>query len=289
MKEGAAVFRVRFAVLQAAILAHYIQLPRTAQMDYHPDSVDLALMEECRATADVPADQTVTQEDFARIVPALAARWEQERKKELTEAVIARLPERPPDGVDVLGLGIAIFPCTHCKFAEHSQSPQTRDVFELRIGYYPCSHCKFPRHSQSRPHAFYRYPAILGHPCMRLKDNYGFDSTHNKNMEVYPTLTTMRPMEPEEAENDQRWFPFALSPVDLDATVRFLWVIMQAMRLDPSRTTGEELQASPARLRCLWCHSVRTRYASERNGVMPPAGMSNIYSWEAAVRVTAPP
>ncbi|KAI0753847.1 hypothetical protein C8Q74DRAFT_1393285, partial [Fomes fomentarius] len=112
VKECTGVFRPRFAALQAAILAHYVQLPRTAHMDYHPDSVDLALMDECRAIADVPADQTVTQEDFARVVPELAARWEQERKKELTEAVIARLPKPPPDDVDILGLGIAIFECS---------------------------------------------------------------------------------------------------------------------------------------------------------------------------------
>ncbi|KAI0753841.1 hypothetical protein C8Q74DRAFT_1222369 [Fomes fomentarius] len=203
VKERTGVFCPRFAALQAAILAHYVQLPRTAHMDYHPDSVDLALMDECRAIADVPADQTVTQEDFARVVPELAARWEQERKKELTEAVIARLPKPPPDDVDILGLSIAIFPCTGCKFA---------------------------RHSQSRPH---RYPAILGHPCAHARyHSSDFETAHNKDMEPYPTLATMRSTE--EVEHDQRWYPFTLSLRDLDATILYLSQIMCVMGLDPS-------------------------------------------------------
>ncbi|KAI0753865.1 hypothetical protein C8Q74DRAFT_1373784 [Fomes fomentarius] len=242
VKESAAVFRPRFAALQAAILAHYIQLPRAAQMDHHPDSVDLALMDECRAIADVPADQTVTQEDFARIVPELAVRWEQERKKELTEAVIACLPVPPPDDVDVLGLGIAIFPCMRCPFA---------------------------RQSKSRPHAFYRYPAILSHPCahaprVHARWYHEFERTHNKNMEVYTTLATIPPTPPRGAEwhDGRRWHPFAFpfSPYKLGSTIDALSQIMRAMGLDPSRTTEEELQASPVRL-----------------------SMSKIYSWEAAL------
>ncbi len=246
VKECAAVFRPRFAALQAAILAHYVQLPRTAQMDYHPDSVDLPLMGECRAIADVPADQAVTQEDFARIVPELAARWEQERKKELTEAVIAHLPAPPPDGVDVLGLGIAIFPCSECTFADHIES---------------------------RRDAFYRYPAILSHPCAHARD-HGFEETHNKNMKVYPTLAA------------SRWYPFAFSPYHLGSTIRYLSQVMRTMGLDPSRTTEEELQASPAQLRCRECQSDRARYV-ERNKI-PPYGMSKIHSWEAAMRATTP-
>ncbi len=231
-------------------------------MDHHPNSVDLALIGECRAIADVPADQIVTQEDFARIVPELAARWEQERKKKLAEAVIACLPAPPPDGVDVLGLGIAIFPCTRCRFAQHIES---------------------------RPHAFYRYPAILSHPCSHTRWYCDFERRYNKNMEVYPTLATIPPtLRREEVVWDDRcrWYPFAFSSYNLNSTICYLSQIMCAMGLDPSRTTVEELQASPVRLRCRKCQSARARYV-ERNEV-PPPGMSKIYSWEAAVRVPAP-
>ncbi|KAI0753833.1 hypothetical protein C8Q74DRAFT_343132 [Fomes fomentarius] len=249
VQDCTAVFRPRFAALQAAIIAHYIQLPRTAQMDYHPNSVDLALMDECRAIADVPADKTVTQEDFAALVPELSARWEQERKKELTETFIAHLPAPPPDDVDVLGLGVAIFPCTRCKdvrkdsFMSDSPSPQ----------YY----------------AFYRYPVVLSHPCTHY--GYDFKETHNKDLEVYPTLAAMRPTE----EADATWYPFSLSRLcderDLKTTMTYLLDIMDAMGLDPSRTTKEELEACPARLRCTWCESSRARYYAERNETPPLA------------------
>ncbi|KAI0753868.1 hypothetical protein C8Q74DRAFT_344960 [Fomes fomentarius] len=254
VRESAGVFRPRFAALQAAILAHYIQIPRNATMDCHPDSVDLALMDECRVIADVPEDQTITQEDFARVVPELAARWEQERKKELIEAVVSRLPVPPPDDVDVLGLSIAIFPCTDCKFA---------------------------RHSRSRPDAFYRYPAILGHPCAHARyHSSDFETAHNKDMEPYPTLATIRSTE--EVEHDQRWYPFTLSAArDLDDTIHYLSEILCVMGLDPWRTTEEDLQASPARLRCILCQSYRERHVQCME--VPPPHLSRTYSWEAAL------
>ncbi|KAI0753869.1 hypothetical protein C8Q74DRAFT_345030 [Fomes fomentarius] len=249
VKESAGVLRPRFAALQAAILAHYIQLPRTARMDCHPDSVDLALMDECRAIADVPADQTVTQEDFARLVPELAARWEQERKKELTEAVIAHLRAPPPDDVDVLGLGIALFACMHCKLA---------------------------RDSDSRLPALYRYPAILGHTCAHaaLEIVYDFEKRHNKDMEVYPTLAAMPSTE--QAGRYRWWYPFTFSRRGLETTMYHLSYIMVAMGLDPSRTTQGELDACPARLGCRRCEKTRI----ERNEV---PRFSKTYSWEAAL------
>ncbi|KAI0753822.1 hypothetical protein C8Q74DRAFT_1340503 [Fomes fomentarius] len=251
VQECTAVFRPRFAALQAAILAHYIQLPRTAQMDYHPESADLALMDECRAIADVPVDQTVAQEDFARIVPQLAARWEQERKKELTEAVIAHLSAPPPDDVDVLGLGIALFACRVCRFYR----------------------------SRPRGTVFYRYPAVLGHPCAH-HPGYDSEKTHNKDMEVYLTLAVMHPTE--EREDNERWYPFSLSQFDIRTSTHYLRNIMETMGLDPSRTTTEELQACSARLRCTWCESDTTGSAACKPG--SSTGMVNVYSWEAALK-----
>ncbi|KAI0753844.1 hypothetical protein C8Q74DRAFT_1393272 [Fomes fomentarius] len=221
VKECTGVFCPRFAALQAAILAHYVQLPRTAHMDYHPDSVDLALMDECRAIADVPADQTVTQEDFARVVPELAARWEQERKKELTEAVIARLPKPPPDDVDILGLGIAIFECRFCELAD----PHGR-VHSIAIPQY----LAIPAHIQS-PNAISkkgttRTCKLIQHSLRRLQQGRG--AIHCGIPGRY-----------------------------LGTTLRYLSEIMHAMGLDPLRTTQEELDTCPARLGCRPCEKTR--------------------------------
>ncbi|KAI0753824.1 hypothetical protein C8Q74DRAFT_1393233 [Fomes fomentarius] len=217
VRQSSARALPRFAALQAAILAHYIQLPRTAQMDYHPNSVDLALMDQCRAIADVPTEKRVTQEDFAALVPELSARWERERKKELTEVVIAHLPALPPDNVDVLGLGIAIFPCTRCKGSRRYNRYESRTL--------------------APQYALYRYPAVLGHPCTHY--GYHFKETHNKDMEVYSTLATMHSTE--EADGSPPRYPFSLSRLcaqsDLKATMTCLLKIMDAMGLDPSRTT----------------------------------------------------
>lgn len=92
------MLRPRFLNLEQALLAHYVQLPRVASMDCRPEYVDLALMEECKTMADVPADQTVTREDFACIVPTLAAPWEQERKDKLLAALSKCIP---PVAIDV--------------------------------------------------------------------------------------------------------------------------------------------------------------------------------------------
>ncbi|KAI0753828.1 hypothetical protein C8Q74DRAFT_1222360 [Fomes fomentarius] len=258
VQECTAVFRTRFAALQAAILAHYIQLPRTAPMDYHPNHVDLAFMEECRAIADVPTDKSVTQEDFAPLIPELGARWERECKKGLTEAVIAHLPAPLPDDVDVLGLGISVFACMRCTLARARHSP--------------------------RPHAFYRYPAVLGHPCTHYFSSKNAD---NENMEVYPTLVTMRPTE--EVKGNR--YPFSVSQVDLGSTMLSLRNIMETMGLDPLRTTAEELQACSARLRCRWCEVETARRSDHDIGCVSSSSSSErsrtviatIYSWEAAL------
>ncbi len=97
-----------------------------------------------------------------------------ECKKELTEAVIAHLAAPPPDDVDVLSLGIAISPCTRCKDVRKNSFMSATP-------------------SLSQYHAFYRYPAVLGHPCNH--DAYNFNETHNKDLEVYPTLSAMDPTE----------------------------------------------------------------------------------------------
>ncbi|KAI0753863.1 hypothetical protein C8Q74DRAFT_1307684 [Fomes fomentarius] len=213
-------------------------------MDYHPHGVDIALMDECRAIADVPADQNVTQEDFARLVPELVARWEQERKKELTEAVMAHLPAPPPDDVDVLGLGIALFECRNCPLAR-----------------------------PSRWRAFCRYPAILGHPCAHKKPEYSFEKRYNKDMQVYPTVAATTPTG---QGRYTLWYPFSFPVRDLGTTLRYLSEIMHAMGLDPLRTTQEELDACPARLGCRRCEKTRI----ERNEV---PRFSETYSWEAAL------
>ena len=54
--EREAVLTVRFQALKAAVEAHYVSLPKTADMDHRPQAIDFAFTNECRALLDVPID-----------------------------------------------------------------------------------------------------------------------------------------------------------------------------------------------------------------------------------------
>ncbi|KAI0794317.1 hypothetical protein C8Q74DRAFT_569448 [Fomes fomentarius] len=245
-KEHCDVLRLRLAALDAAILAHYVKLPRAAHMDVRPDVVDLALTDEGRALADAPNHVIVTQEEFARVIPNLCARWEQERREEATEALREHLGALPDD-VDPLGLAVAIFPCTHCL--------------------------------SDRNFAFYRYPTILSHPCAHERD-LAYKSSHDCTADLYQ-ITAARSSRKIWPGGYPRLFPFSFSHVCgthtflrsvFDRTSK----IIEALGFDPKRTTAQELQACTVRLVCTRC------MAQERNadGTAEP---TVTYAWEAAL------
>lgn len=218
-------------------------------MDFRPDVVDLALTDEGRALADAPNNVTVTQEDFARLVPDLCARWEQERREEVTEALREHLGALPD--VDPLGLAVAIFPCTNC-----------------------LSDTNF---------AFYRYPTVFSHPCSHERDP-DYVSSHDRTAEVYQitATTSLRETWP---GGYPRLFPFSFSHMCgthpfLRSVFHRTSKIIEALGFDPKRTTAQELQACTARLVCMRCMT------QERNadGTVEP---TVTYAWEAAVRVSA--
>lgn len=256
------MLRPRFLNLEQALLAHYVQLPRVASMDCRPEYVDLALMEECKAMADVPADQTVTREDFACIVPTLAARWEQERKDELLAALSKCIPPVAID-VDPLYLACAIFPCTHCS---------SRNVFP-----------------------FFHYPAVLAHQCAHSRhgmdlwldpDDFdieydGDDARFVQAADVYKMAAITPDPDPDRFYPAKR-IPFALKNMlnrdsALARAVRNLRNILKALGLDPACATVAELRECKARVQCVHCQ----RFQAEGLG----DDGNKVYTWEAAVSV----
>ncbi|KAI0714181.1 hypothetical protein C8T65DRAFT_694919 [Cerioporus squamosus] len=53
------IWRERLHKLEAAIIEHYVELPRTPEMDYRPAYIEFALLKDCRALVDAPHSQSV--------------------------------------------------------------------------------------------------------------------------------------------------------------------------------------------------------------------------------------
>ncbi|OJT02474.1 hypothetical protein TRAPUB_7041 [Trametes pubescens] len=102
--------RARFGLVEDALRAHYVTLPRRAYMDCRPQYIDLAFMPECRALLDVPVTETVTAEQVATVIPVLATRWQTEWKTRFTDYIRPYLGDIAPDA-DPLELAIASFGC----------------------------------------------------------------------------------------------------------------------------------------------------------------------------------
>ncbi|KAI0730868.1 hypothetical protein C8Q76DRAFT_716480 [Earliella scabrosa] len=245
-KERTDILHARFASLEAALRAHCVHLPRTAHMDGRPETVDIVLMPQCRALADAPNDRSVTQDDFAALVPTLVTRWMEERRQQFATALrkeCEALELVVPSDVDVLDLAIAILPCTRCW-------------------------------SRDAPFAFYRYPTVLSHSCARALRN--FYKNYERQSDLYRTAVVIRARE---EGFDSTCCPFKFENMcevaGLRRVLRFMTHIVKALGLDPARATAAELEACRTRLRCGYC----VRYQSESK---PLAA----YMWEAALRHT---
>ncbi|KAI0794311.1 hypothetical protein C8Q74DRAFT_1445734 [Fomes fomentarius] len=113
-KELDEVMKIRATELEAAIVAHYVQLPRSFIMDCRPRAVDLAQEPEIRALGEAPPTDNVTRETFADVLSSVVPRWENRQKAELTEMVWPYLGiKRIPQGIDPLDLAISVFFCDH--------------------------------------------------------------------------------------------------------------------------------------------------------------------------------
>ncbi|KAI0794313.1 hypothetical protein C8Q74DRAFT_1247931 [Fomes fomentarius] len=217
-KELDEVMKIRATELEAAIVAHYVQLPRSFRMDCRPRAVDLAQEPEIRALGEAPTTDNVTRETFADVLSSVVPRWEQKQKAALTKIIRPHLGiKRIPRSIDPLDLAIAVF---------HPE---------------PDSHIP-----DDRSHML-RFPDLLGRDCMRheLRDGCAVNSkdrwahwTRTRSSQLPFNLGNFRYRRP------------------LSAGVKWMRNIVTALGLDPNRATFAELQACDARVRCLQCEKL---------------------------------
>ncbi|EIW59896.1 uncharacterized protein TRAVEDRAFT_71787 [Trametes versicolor FP-101664 SS1] len=233
--------RARFEALEEAIATHYVTFPRTPPMDYRPQYIDFAFTSQCRAIADLPASETVTADHFAAIVPALAQKWDEDRKRQLTEYILPHLGDIAAD-VDPLELAIACFTIG---------GPNILSCF---------GHIRTMR-----------YPAILKHHCFTGKDcfrttiataaEYFEDDLYTRSVK---TMDSGREWEARMRERS----PTALSVVRVPFHIRGLARakgardvvnrmrrIVAAVGLDPARATIRDLERCGVWLRCVVCET----------------------------------
>ena len=243
-EEHETVLRPRFFELEAAVASHYVQLPKTESMDLRPHFIDFALMPECRALIDVPADELVTAADLSAMIPELGAQWMAARKEEICAAL-------------------------------EQQLGQTQDnIFELATAAFFCTgDCS---------RALLRYPEILAHGCTRKTRKSVARKVFDQDRDEYAFAASMHKTDDSVKQRtwDSRWdgtcAPFSLACVTKDEkavtkATRALRAIVAAMGLDPDRATLAELQACEKRLLCLTC---------KRKG---GDNAKYAYGWEAAV------
>lgn len=247
-EERKPVLAARFRALDVAICDHYTQIPRAAHMEYRPRSIDFAFTKKCKSLLNSPTARAVTTADFAPLVPALAAAWEDNLTEKLAGILRNVLPFAVPADVDVFTLAVAFFGC-QCSVEQGIAGNNRVDPLDAM-----------------------RYPAILGHCCLR---NYNLidDLPHS---DAYSQAAMEVPIEWQEMHNmshDQQ-APSSVTNVSFTLdVVREACAVVSALGLDPERATIEELrQCDAIRLRCVKCTD---------GGAGD--GKVRAYTWEAAV------
>ncbi|KAI0794324.1 hypothetical protein C8Q74DRAFT_569919 [Fomes fomentarius] len=215
-KELDEVMKIRATELEAAIVAQYVQLPRSFIMDCRPRAVDLAQEPEIRALREAPTTDNVTRETFADVLPSIIARWEKKQKAELRKIIRPHLGiKRIPRSIDPLDLAIAVFYSRH-----HIRDDRSNML---------------------------RFPDLLGRDCMRHELGYGPAAQEpNSNDPWAYWIFNFRPDVPFDLGIFQ-------SRRALSVGVKWMRNIVTALGLDPSRATFAELQGCDARVRCLEC------------------------------------
>lgn len=251
-EEYRAVLRPRMVALEAAIVAHCVQLPRTPEMDIRPKPIDFAFMPECRAILDLPRPEVVTPDHFAPIIPWLVQTWNVAVTEQLTSYVRRHIGYIPAD-VDPLKLAVAVFACPG-----HTRSHKGSRTNFRRVS---------PMH----------YPSVFGHACFRFErtvlpgaeeDDYSRSITRVDFS--YDELAELG------KEKTQRNVPFDPSTLEdgpaAGTAIQRMRGIVSALGLDPARATVDDVKSCAGWLRCVRCRRAhkRMRYVY-------------MYDWVAAV------
>ncbi|KAH9851951.1 hypothetical protein C2E23DRAFT_732003 [Lenzites betulinus] len=236
--------RRRFRALGEALQTHCVKLPRNATMDCRPQCIDLALMPECRAIIDVPTSNNINVKTFAKVVPALVEKWNENVKGELRELIRPHLGHISPD-LEPLTLAIAT-------------------VLHYAGEHVPAG-----------------WPTVLAHkctdacptPCVRSEDPESDDVDHQ---DAYTRAAKTRhwtwnkiPMgEPGylELEGKTHRVPFnpsaLASPAEFRTRVERMRNIVAAVGLNPAQATVEDMDHPDVPwLRCASCEAAKPRDA----------------------------
>ncbi len=208
--------KIRATELEAAIIAHYVQLPRSFRMDCRPRAVDLAQEPEIRALGEAPTTDNVTRDTFADVLSSIVPRWEKKQKAELREMIWPHLRiKRIPQGIDPLDLAITIF-------------YWGLDVPDRRS---PVLH----------------FPDVLARDCMRHNPPFVFPNKEPPQDDRWAKIARR----PSEVPFNLSNFKFRTPGIHVG--VERMRDIVTVLGLDPNRATYDELQRCDARVRCLDC------------------------------------
>lgn len=211
------IWRERLLELEAAIVAHYVKLPRTAEMDLRPAYIEFAIEQGCRALVDAPRALTVTRDDFLKILPRSAERLTARLKAQFEALLVKHLRLVPGAVDDPLELAVATWVCGLCK----SATPM-------------------------------RFSAMLAHPCA-----YAPRTPQTNDAYVYTASKLHVTKSLGNGERARRVpFQFDFIEDDLQGGLQRISGIVRAMGFDPQRTTWQEIEDSGVRLECVECRNL---------------------------------
>ncbi|EIW59875.1 uncharacterized protein TRAVEDRAFT_47177 [Trametes versicolor FP-101664 SS1] len=244
-KELRAALTARFELLEEAIRAHYVTLPRTAKMDCRPRCIDFAFRPECRAILDVPTSETVTLDQFTTVIPTLAEKWDADRRKELLKYIRPHLGKVAPD-VDPLSLAIAVF---RLKNLDKSCYVDIGRMHYPTIFTHDCSFSNCFRGAKLKNAEAFRQEETYTRTVQSLE--WG-SYEHGKLVE--------RPDDAVYLDG-----PFHLNELagrsEAACAVQCMRRIVSALGLDPERATFDDLERSDVWLRCVTCEKARPKSA----------------------------
>ncbi|KAI0676100.1 hypothetical protein C8Q78DRAFT_963934, partial [Trametes maxima] len=225
--------RARFQALENILVAHYVTLPRTADMDCRPWYIDIALLPPCRALLDKPSTTPVPTTQLDALIPALADEWYTSTKTALTEYIHPYLGDIAA-GVDTLSLAIAVFPRSElCQGTARSL----------------------------------RFPALLAHDCACNVRTQRHESEWLAQKDEYTrTAMTLGWTETDSAHYEYDDYCTVRVPFDVGALPRpeaaaegvaRMRRIVLALGFDPGRATPDDLDRCDLWLRCTTCETAR--------------------------------